>query len=312
MPNNPVIDPSVAIPIDASRAPQAARVASSHQTSIDRRERLSTRELVNEYVIPGRPVIVKDATADWPAMRTFTFAFFRERYGHLVKTVGDKTYTLAEAIDLIFESTPENPAPYPVNFNIETYFPELLKALKPDLAYGLSDRVNHPLLPRILFRGTEIYELFFGGRGAAFPRVHYDALCLNTQITQIVGSKEFFLYTPDQGRYMYPRPDEPKTSQVDFANPDLVRFPLFAEATPIVATVEPGETIFFPALWWHATRLHEPCISFGRIQLNRYNWALFAADVENYWRPWHPWFGKAAHLYLRGLGPLINLQERFV
>jgi hypothetical protein len=290
---------------------QSAPIESSHHTRIDRRERLSTRELVNEYVIPGRPVIVKDAAADWPAMDRFTFEFFRKRYGHLIKTIGKKTYSLAEAIDLILESTPENPAPYPINFNIETFFPELLRELKPDLVYGLSDRVNHPLLPRILFRGTEVYELFFGGRGAAFPHIHYDALCLSTQITQIVGSKEFYLYPPDQGRYMYPRPDHMKTSQIDFAKPDLERFPLFAEATPIVVTVEPRETIFFPSLWWHATRIHEPCISYGKVQLNRSNWHLYASDVENYWRPWHPWFGKAAHFYLRGLGQLIDIQERF-
>jgi histone arginine demethylase JMJD6 len=303
----------IAVGTETAEIESPPRMAGMHADSaggVDRRERLSLRELVEEYVIPERPVIVSDAAAEWPAMGKFTFDFFRERYGHLLKTVHGKTYTLAEAIDLILQSSPEHPAPYPVNLNVESYFPELLQDLKPELAFGALDRVNHPLLPRIMFRGTEIYELFFGGRGAAFPRVHFDALCLNTQITQLVGSKEFFLYPPEQGCYMYPRPDDLKTSQVDFAAPDFEKFPLFAQAKPTVAMVEEGETIFFPARWWHATRIHEPCISLGKVQLNGQNWDLFSGEVEAFWKGGHPWFARAARTYLSALGRVMNLQER--
>jgi len=264
----------------------ASRVAPAN--GIDRRSRLSVEEFVAQYAVPQRPVIVTDAVAGWPAMRRFTWDFFRERYGHIEKTVRGRRYTLAEAIDLIHSSSLLEPAPYPFNLNVEHLFPELRADLAPDVAYGRFDRVNHPLLPRFFMRGTEVYELFFGGAGVCFPHVHYDALCLHTQITQIIGSKEFFLYPPEQGRFMYPRPDNPKVSQVEFAEPDLQRFPLFAQATPIVATVGAGETIFFPARWWHATRIHEPCVSLGRVQLNGANWDLYADDVAAFWRPKHP------------------------
>jgi histone arginine demethylase JMJD6 len=277
---------------------------------IDRRARLTMRELVEEYVVPKRPVIVTDATDHWPAMRKFTFEFFYERYGHLQKVVGGRRYTLAEAIDLIATSSSVTPAPYPFNMNVDTYFPELMRDMQPQVWFGKLDRVNHPLLPRVLMRGTEINELFFGGRGAAFPHVHYDALCMNTQITQIVGSKEFFLYPPEQGRYMYPRPDNPKVSQVEFTAPDLDRFPRFAHATPMVTTVQQGETLFFPAGWWHATHMHEPNITFGRAQLNGENWRLYSADVEAFWNREHPWFARVARAYLAGLGPLMAMQER--
>ncbi|MBK1644421.1 hypothetical protein CKO25_07070 [Thiocapsa imhoffii] len=290
----------------------ATPVGAPAAEGVDRRTGLSIQELMREYVLPERPVILTDAARAWPGLQRFTFDFFREHYGHLVKEVHGQRYTLAEAIDLILASTPEHPAPYPFNFNLESYFPELLREIQPELAFGPLDRVNHPLLPRILMRGTEVYEIFFGGRGASFPRVHYDALCLNTQITQIVGSKEFFLYPPDQGDFMYPRPNEPKTSQVDFAAPDLERFPLFAQATPIVATVQQGETIFFPARWWHATRIHEPCISLGKVQLNGQNWPLYREDVHAFWLRGHPWFAAAARAYLSVLGPVMNWQERII
>lgn len=278
--------------------------------AIDRRSCLSQREFVNEYALACRPVIVTDAASRWPAMRRFTWDFFRDRYGHLTKAIGDRTYTLRDAIDLIMASTPEHPAPYPFNLNLESCFPELRADLQPELAYGASDRVNHPLLPRLLMRGTEVYELFFGGNGCAFPRVHYDALWLHTQITQIRGSKEFFLYPPDQGRFMYPHPANEKMSQVDFAAPDPQRFPRFFEARPIVATVNEGETIFFPAGWWHATRIHEPCISVGKVQVNASNWSQYADDVRAWWSREHPVFATAARWYLAALGRVMDAQER--
>ena len=258
----------------------------------------------------GRPVIISDATARWPAMEKFTWSFFRERYGHLNRQVGGRTYSLREVIDLIPASTKEAPAPYPYNLDIEKYFPELMADVRPDVAYGRTDRVNHPLLPRKLLTSTVPYEVFFGGRGAAFPRVHYDALWLHTQITQIRGSKEFFLYPFEQGRFMYPQLDGEKTSQVDFTAPDFERFPLFAQARATVATVYEGESIFFPAGWWHATRIHEPCISVGRIHLNGGNWQMFSKDVYSYWHRYHAWIAPMVRVYLRSLGALMDLQER--
>lgn len=295
---------------DHSLADAVAARPGPAPAQIDRRSRLSAEEFLEQYVVPQRPVIVSDVTADWPAMRRFTWDFFRERYGHIEKTIRGRRYTLAEAIDLIHASSPENPAPYPFNLNVETYFPELLADMRPHRVYGRLDRVNHPLLPRFFMRGTEVYELFFGGRGASFPRVHYDALCTHTSITQIIGSKEFFLYPPDQGHFMYPNPENAKTSLVDFANPDLERFPLFVHATASVATIGPGETIFFPMGWWHATRIHEPSLSFGRVYLNGANWSRYVGDVEAYWKVGrNRWFAGVAGAYLRGVGRLLDLQE---
>jgi hypothetical protein len=42
-------------------------------------------------------------------------------------------------------------------------------------------------------------------------------------------------------------------SLVDFTNPDLDRFPKFAEALESACTYElqPGDAIFVPSMWWH-------------------------------------------------------------
>ncbi len=280
-------------------------------TSIDKRANISQRELLAEYIAPSRPVVLTDATRHWGARGKFTPAFFKQHYGHLTKEINGRTYSLAEVADLILTSSAENPAPYPFNLNMQQLMPELLPDLKPEVVFGKSDRVNHPLLPGLMLRNTQTYELFLGGRGASFPYLHVDALFLHTQITQLYGSKEFILYPPEQTPLMYPKADNAKVSQVDALNPDYERFPLFRQAQPVRVTIEEGETILFPTRWWHTTRIHEPCISVGRVHLNEWNWADFNRDNFELRRKKHPAVALATLAYGTVLGHLMSVQERF-
>ena len=288
-----------------------AKYAQRTITSIDRRENLSHKELVEKYVEPGIPVVITDATKNWPGKNKFTPDFFRKNYGHVSKEVNGVNYTLAEVLDLILKPSPEKPAPYPFNLNIEEHFPELLKDLKPELICGRIDRVNHPLLPRFMMHGTIVYEFFSGGKGAAFPYLHIDALCLHTQLTQLWGSKDVLLFPPEQDPLMYPGIESPKYSQVNLRNPDYDKFPLFRQAKPFRVTVKEGETIFFPTGWWHSTEIHEPNITFTRIQLNRQNWKKYIHDEYTVWKNKSTFMGPAVMAYGTVLGQLMNLQEKF-
>ncbi len=280
-------------------------------TSIDKREDISQRDLVKEYVEPGIPVVLKNAARKWEAMGMITPEFMKTRYGHLTKVVKGVTYTMSEFIDLMMTSTPEHPAPYPFNFNVEYYFPELRKYFKPELVYGKLDRINHPLMPRFLMNGTEVYEMFLGGNGDSFPFLHIDALYLHNQLTQLYGSKDFIMYPPEQTRFLYPRADNPKVSQVDVLNPDYDRFPLFKEVQPLKVTVEQGETLMFSTGWWHVTQIHGPCISMGRAHLNSSNWNQYLTDEHEILKARKPLLALPSFLYGKLLGQLMNLQEKF-
>ncbi len=281
-------------------------------SSIDKREKLSKKEFLNEYVFRGIPVVVMDAAKNWNAMGKFTPDFFKLNYGQLIKKVKGVDYTISEFIELMLKSSPENPAPYPFNLNVEKYFPELMKDIMPHLLYGKSDRVSNPLLPKFMLKGTEVYELFFGGNGSFFPTLHIDALYLHTQITQVYGSKEFILYGIEQSQFMYPRSDNNKLSEVNIFNPDYEKHPLFRNAKPLKVTVNEGETIFFPTGWWHATQIHEPCISLGRIQLNAANWNDFVSDNHKLWKKYNPKVAPLMNAYAKMLGSFLNLQEKFM
>jgi hypothetical protein len=74
----------------------------------------------------------------------------------------------------------------------------------------------------------------------------------------VAGRRRFTLLPPDQVGNLYIGPLEhtpagQPVSLVDFRQPDLQRFPKFAQAMEHarVAELGPGDAIFIPSLWWH-------------------------------------------------------------
>lgn len=64
------------------------------------------------------------------------------------------------------------------------------------------------------------------------------------------GQKKFFVYSPDQTPLVYPTPRRKHVAQVkDVENPDLVRFPRFAEAKAHTCVLEAGDLLFMPCGW---------------------------------------------------------------
>lgn len=278
--------------------------------TVDKRSNISTKELIAEYIRPGLPVVLTDAAAQWSALGKFTPEFFKRKYGHLTKEIKGQTYTLAEVVDIIRNPTPGVPVPYPFCLDIEQAFPELMPEFTPRVNLGKPDRVQHPLLSKLMLLNTVVNEIFLGGSGSRFPFLHVDALFLHTQITQVYGSKEFILYSPEQTPYLYPKADNPKVSEVDIFNPDYEKHPLFRRATPVRVTVEEGESILFPTKWWHTTQINEPCISIARSYLNEWNWTDFVQDNFELRKKRYPALALAMLAYGKALGGFINLQEK--
>jgi hypothetical protein len=99
-----------------------------------------------------------------------------------------------------------------------------------------------------------LVSIWIGTRTVA--ATHYDMS--NNLATCAVGRRRFTLFPPDQIANLYPGPLEPTpggqvVSMVDLRAPDLDRYPRFAEALAQaqVAELEPGDVLFYPALWWH-------------------------------------------------------------
>ena len=74
----------------------------------------------------------------------------------------------------------------------------------------------------------------------------------------VAGRRRVTLFPPEQLRNLYVGPLEftpagQPVSLVDFAAPDLARFPRFAEAMSHAMRAElgPGDAVFIPSMWWH-------------------------------------------------------------
>ena len=87
-------------------------------------------------------------------------------------------------------------------------------------------------------------------------QTHYDLLY---NIACVVGGRRrFTLFPPEQVRNLYMGPVDftpagAPVSMVPLRNPDLARYPKFAEAMrhAIRAELEPGDGIYIPYAWWH-------------------------------------------------------------
>ena len=98
---------------------------------------------------------------------------------------------------------------------------------------------------------------------AVTAATHYDNLdginCI------VAGRKRFTFFPPDQFPNLYIGPLDlapggQPTSLVKVSEPDLERYPRFAEALAHAETVdvEPGDAVFIPAFWWHNVESLEP------------------------------------------------------
>jgi hypothetical protein len=82
-------------------------------------------------------------------------------------------------------------------------------------------------------------------------------------------------------------------SLVDFAAPDLERFPRFADAlrNASVAELEPGDALFIPSLWWH----HVEALD------------AFNVLVNYWWRQSPAWMDTPANVLMHALLSLRDL-----
>jgi len=101
---------------------------------------------------------------------------------------------------------------------------------------------------------------WIGNRTTALA--HYDMS--NNIACVAVGRRRFTLFPPEQIANLYPGPLEPTpggqvVTMTDIDAPDFERFPNLRQALDAaqVAELEPGDALFYPAMWWHQVRALE-------------------------------------------------------
>ena len=110
--------------------------------------------------------------------------------------------------------------------------------------------LNHPMFAA----SPPMVGAWIGNRTTALA--HHDMSHNVACVT--VGRRRFTLFPPEQIENLYPGPLEPTpggqvVTMADIQAPDYERFPKLREALAAaqVAEMEPGDALFYPAMWWH-------------------------------------------------------------
>jgi histone arginine demethylase JMJD6 len=299
-------------------------VAMPREIRIDHRDNLSYDEFATEYLYANKPVIVTDAMREWKALTRWSPEFFQKEFGAMKFALpdakpksehppgGDAEYSMAGFIDLILNSTDENPAPYLRNVVLYEQFPSLRDDIEPLPEYlepnWLPDHYFLKSVGQILNRGAAI-EIYIGGKGGAFPVLHYDGAAAHAFLMHIYGRKRFILYPPEQTPFLYPSREKPNISMLNSLDaPDLQRFPLFEKAVATTFILEAGELLFIPSGWWHTTKMLTPCISISANVVNQSNWKALIDYAAK--RVHNPLKSFAGRIYLTAAGARRSWRDR--
>ena len=228
-----------------------------------------------EEILPaGQPVILKDLVKDWPAVRAglispraladYLRGFDRGKQVAVLEgppSIRGHFFYREDMRGMNFERRPGT-----IGATIEKL---LAQAGDPNPAalYVESTPTQEHLPP---FAGENPNPLL---PPSVTPRIwlgnqlvvqtHFD---LSSNIACVAGGRRrFTLFPPEQVANLYVGPIEfnisgPLISMVSLRNPDLARFPRFAEALAASQSAEltPGDAIYIPYGWWHHVEALEP------------------------------------------------------
>ena len=68
-------------------------------------------------------------------------------------------------------------------------------------------------------------------------------------LVEVVGRKKVVLFPPSDAPFLYLTGDKSQVTNID--QPDLTKYPKFAQSTRYECVLEAGDVLFIPALWFH-------------------------------------------------------------
>lgn len=236
---------------------------------IEERTGIPPDAVPDEVLLSGQPLVLRGLVADWPMVRAardsdaaaveYLRGFERREAPPVVATVGppeiggrffynddlsgfnfrQEHVPLHVALNTLLKYAQDEAAPaiYIGSTTIDTWLP----GFRADNDLGMGGR--EPLASIWIGNRTRI---------AAHQDVPDNLACV------VAGRRRVTLFPPDQLHNLYVGPlDHTPAGQpislVDFAAPDLQRFPRFAEACrhALTAELEPGDAVLIPSMWWH-------------------------------------------------------------
>lgn len=225
---------------------------------IPREKTLSKKEFIRKYFKPQKPVVIEHFIEDWPAYSKWNLDYMQEIAGDITVPLYDdrpvkhdegfnEPHAKMKMRDYIHLLKKE-PTKYRIFlWNILKEVPILQNDFKyPD--FGLR-----------LMKGLPM--LFFGGSDS-HTFMHYDIDLANIFHFHFEGKKQCILFSQSETKFLYKIPHSLITREdIDFANPDLEKWPALKHAKGHVAQLEHGNVLYIPEGYWHHMKYISPGFS---------------------------------------------------
>jgi [protein]-arginine 3-hydroxylase / protease len=231
-------------------------------TAVERIARPSQEEFEARYVRRSRPVILRDAIGDWPAMKLWSCQYFEKRFGNrevpVVRSKGSTLYDPASGLnyekisiaDYVRLLEKGEPVDLYVVFPVQETMPELF-----------DDIIRPPYCGQASWYRSKFFFCGPDSNGI----LHRDLP--ENLFAQIVGRKRMLLLdrrcTRRVHRYSF-LSGVPNFSPIDAEAPDLARYPRFRDAPLMLAELEPGDLLYIPSLWWHQAHSVDTSLSINQ------------------------------------------------
>jgi hypothetical protein len=224
----------------------------------------------DDLMAAEQPVVLKGLARDWPLVRadspgaatTYLKSFYkgrpvvafiaqpehRGRFGYTADAMQldfeSDQGRLDDYLDIVLGLLDDDDAPtfYIGSTDVDTFLPGFRS--ENDLV------LNHPMFEA----NPPLVAAWIGNRSTALA--HYDMS--NNIACCLAGHRRFTLFPPEQIENLYPGPLEPTPggqvlTMANINAPDFERFPHLREALAVgeTAELEPGDALFYPAMWWH-------------------------------------------------------------
>ncbi|EHB06321.1 JmjC domain-containing protein 5, partial [Heterocephalus glaber] len=229
------------------------------ERAVPRLHRPSLQHFRKHFLLPGRPVVLEGVADHWPCMRKWSVEYVREIAGcrTVPVEVGSRytdedwsqtLMTVSEFISKYIESEAGDVGYLAQHQLFDQKIPDKRDISIPDyccLGSGEEEEIT--------------INAWFGPPGTVSP-LHQDPQ--QNFLAQVgvsppgMGRKYIRLYSPQDSEALYPHETNllHNTSQVDVENPNLEKFPKFAEAPFMSCILAPGEILFVPVKHWHYVR----------------------------------------------------------
>ena len=249
-----------------------------HFTPIDVVEDITQEEFRKKYLIPRKPLVIRNMAKSWPAYQKWTMEYMKE-------TVGDVEVPLYDS-SKADPSAPINASAAKMKFGD---YIDLIQREPTDLRIFLFDPIKSApklledyLSPKELMGGflDKYPNMFFGGKGSV-TFLHYDIDMAHIFHTHFNGRKHILLFDYKWKDRLYKIPYATYALEdYDISNPDFEKFPALDGVEGVECFLEHGDTLFMPTGWWHWMKYLDGSFSISLRAWDK-SWAVKAHSLWN-------------------------------